>query len=213
MAANAAHLGDRIEMLMRRGREFTPHTSALRVAAMSLTLLAFVAAGARMPRWIAFSGAQARAAEERTAARGSFIAALVAAGYGDLTVDEIVELKVQGVSAEFLTGISQSGWGKLPARQLIELKVRGVAPEYLRKMREAGLRNLTIPEVIELKIRGVEAEYIREIQSYGFGPYSAMEAIELKVHGLRPQDFREAQRYGVNLTLRQIVRLKQAGVI
>jgi len=79
--------------------------------------------------------------------------------------------------------------------------------------REAGLRNLTIPEVIELKMHGVEAEYIREIHSYGFGPYSAREAIELRAQGLRVKDFREAGSYGRNLTLRQIVRLKQAGGI
>ena len=44
----------------------------------------------------------------QAAPQGSFLAALVAAGYGNLTVDQIVELKTSGVSPAFLTGISQA---------------------------------------------------------------------------------------------------------
>src|SRR5262249_32926358 len=42
---------------------------------------------------------------------GGFLAALVAAGYGDLSVDEIIALKNAGISARFLSGMAGSGWG------------------------------------------------------------------------------------------------------
>jgi uncharacterized protein (TIGR03435 family) len=48
-------LGDRIEMLLRRGREFSPHASWKRVASSGLVLLGFVILGALAPRWIAFA--------------------------------------------------------------------------------------------------------------------------------------------------------------
>jgi uncharacterized protein (TIGR03435 family) len=48
-------LGDRIETLLRRGREFSTHVSATRVAMSGLALLGFVAVGALAPRWIAFA--------------------------------------------------------------------------------------------------------------------------------------------------------------
>ena len=48
-------LGDRIETLLRRGREFSPRASVGRVIASSAALLAFVFAGSLAPRWIAFA--------------------------------------------------------------------------------------------------------------------------------------------------------------
>jgi len=246
MAESASHLGDRIEMLVRRGREFTPRPSPPRVAGMAFTMLAFVAAGARMPRWIVFSNVPARSMQApvvlAAGTGGSFLAGLVAAGYGDLTVDEIVSLKDHGISADFLIGVSQSGWSKLLPRELIDLHSQGVEPSYMRTMREAGLRNLALPEVIRLKQHGVHSEYVREIHGCGLGPYSAAEVIDFSTHGvppelfcalrdagftqaspreiveaknqgLRPQHLHEAAKFGAKLTLRQVVKLKQAGVI
>jgi uncharacterized protein (TIGR03435 family) len=48
-------VGDRIEMLLRRGREFSPHVSLKRVASSGLVLLGLLFAGALVPRWIAFA--------------------------------------------------------------------------------------------------------------------------------------------------------------
>jgi len=39
------------------------------------------------------------------------------------------------------------------------------------------------------------------------------EIIELHDNGVGARHFREARQYGPNLTLKQIIRLKQAGVI
>ncbi|MBN9662942.1 MAG: hypothetical protein J0H49_32385 [Acidobacteria bacterium] len=176
------------------------------------------------------------------AAKGSLLAALVAAGYGDLPVDEIIDLKNQGVSAGFILGISQAGWGKLATRQIIELRQQGVAPEFLAQCRNIGIRDITIREVIELRQQGVKPEDVREIHALGFGPYNTRQCIELHQQGVRPQffqdlkdtgfgrleireiiearnnglragDLREARKYGPNLSLRQIIKLKQAGVL
>jgi len=109
-------------------------------------------------------------------------------------------------------------------------------------MRDAGLQGLTLQEVIELRIHGARPESFREIHALGFGPYAARTAIEFTIHGIGPElfrglkeagftsasaqeiieartsgvtsrDIREAQRYGSKLSLRQIVQLKQSGVI
>jgi uncharacterized protein (TIGR03435 family) len=48
-------LGDRIETLLQRGREFSPRASLSRVMMSGLVLLGFVAAGVVAPRWIAFA--------------------------------------------------------------------------------------------------------------------------------------------------------------
>ncbi len=176
------------------------------------------------------------------AAKTSFLAALVAAGYNNLPVDEIINLKNAGVTAEFLTGINQAGWGKLSSQQLIDLSTRGVNPEYIRKMKDAGIRDITLQDVTEMAAHGVRPETMQEIHALGFGPYTAKQAIQFAQYGMRVdlfralkdaglgnattsdiveaqmtglsvRDLREARQYGPNLTLKQIIKLKMAGVI
>jgi uncharacterized protein (TIGR03435 family) len=52
-----SNLGDRIEILLRRGRTFSPRVSAAGVAASILVLGGFMLAGSLTPRWIAFAQA------------------------------------------------------------------------------------------------------------------------------------------------------------
>lgn len=171
-----------------------------------------------------------------------FLAALTAAGYRDLSVDEIIDLKNRGIDANFIRNMSSTGWGKLTPGQLISLHDHGVSADYLRELRAAGIRNLALDQVQSLKDRGVSARAVHEIHSLGFGPYEAGEVIDMSQHGVRPEFFRglkehgitqmtarhaieaarnglspkaldEARRYGPNLSFEQILKLKRAGVI
>jgi uncharacterized protein (TIGR03435 family) len=48
-------LSDRIALLLRRGREFSPRPSFVRVTVCSVVLVTLIAAGARAPHWIAMA--------------------------------------------------------------------------------------------------------------------------------------------------------------
>lgn len=51
----SSRIGDRIEMLLQRGRQFSPRVSMTRVAAVCFALCCLAAAGSVAPRWIAFA--------------------------------------------------------------------------------------------------------------------------------------------------------------
>jgi uncharacterized protein (TIGR03435 family) len=55
-----SRIGDRIEMLLRRGRTFSPRASATGVVVSTVVLGGFLLAGSLAPRWIAFAQAQPR---------------------------------------------------------------------------------------------------------------------------------------------------------
>ncbi len=55
-----ASLSDRMELLLKRGREFSPRTSFARVAASGVVLTIFVIAGSVSPRWIALAQQEPR---------------------------------------------------------------------------------------------------------------------------------------------------------
>lgn len=171
-----------------------------------------------------------------------FLAALAAAGYTNLSVEEIIEMKNHGVDAKFMQDMSENGWGKLSPRDLINLRNHGISGQYLRDLKAAGIKGLTLERAIELRNHGVSAKSITEIHSLGFGPYNEGEILEMTRHGLRAEFFRslkengisqisaqnateaarhgltgrsivEARKYGPNLSFEQILKLKRAGVI
>ena len=327
MAEHASQLGDRIEMLLRRSREFRAHASIGRVAACAGVLAILVAVAAQAPQWIAFAQdapvappAPVASAEPpappapptqpapapepvaapalapapptppateppsqqnvsvnpptpapKAASSNSFLAALVAAGYGNLEVDDIIMLRSNGIDANFLRELAQSGWTKVTPRDMVDLHNNGVNGDFLRAIKDAGLSDVGIPQAIELRqqevspafvhaIReaglggvglreaitlrqnGVSAEYVRDIESSGLGPFSSQQIVNFHNHGVRPELLRalkdayyktaepreivelqdngvgprslqEARQYGPNLTIKQVIRLKQAGVI
>jgi hypothetical protein len=55
-----SRIGDRIEILLRRGRTFSPRTSAGSVLASAVVLSGLMLAGSLAPRWIAFAQEQPR---------------------------------------------------------------------------------------------------------------------------------------------------------
>src|SRR5215470_1890435 len=141
--------------------------------------MAVASIASRAPSWVALAHPQsprpARSAPVRAeipaadpapapAPPHSFLAGLVAAGYGDLSVDEIVNLKVQGVSGDYLIAMSKVGWGKLPPVKVIDLKIQGVSPEYVAAIHTQGFGPYTPDEVIQLKIMGVSPELCRALK-------------------------------------------------
>jgi uncharacterized protein (TIGR03435 family) len=55
MLGGGSRIGERIELLLQRGRNFSGRSSAARVTAASLSLLALLAGASLAPRWIAFA--------------------------------------------------------------------------------------------------------------------------------------------------------------
>ena len=257
MVGRGSQLGDRIAMLLRRQREFTPRASATRLAVWMVLLLGFLAAAAQAPVWIVLAqdaprkpvpaakaspAASAASAPSTFGAKTSFLAALVAAGYGNLPVDDIIAMKNSGITAEFLNGVQASNWGTLSPREMIDLRSHGVTPQYLSAIHATGLRGLSVQDIIDLRNNGVDPVWVQEIESAGLGSYTTAqlidfrrngvsaellhalkdahfhnveprEIIQLRQNGVGRRSLEEAGQYGPSLTISQIIRLKQAGVI
>lgn len=248
-------VSQRVEKLLDRTRTFAPRVSLVKLG-MSLVCLAVLGIIClEAPAVAAFEdGERAEPApapkppsQPQTQAqpqqpRAGFLAALADAGYKDLNVDEIIELKNHGVTPDFLREMTNTGWGRLSVSQLASLKNHGISGAWLRDVRAAGIRDLTLEQAVSLRDRGLKPATVAEIHSLGFGPYSPDEVMEIASHGVRPEFFRslkeygiakltareaieaaqhglngraiqEARKYGPNLSFEQILKLKRAGVI
>jgi len=70
-----------------------------------------------------------------------------------------------------------------------------------------------VRQVIAFREHGVNPELLRTLKEEGFHDMDAGDVIALRDNGVEMRNLREARQYGSSLTIKQIIRLKQAGVI
>ena len=67
----------------------------------------------------------------------SYLDAMQALGFKNLTVDELVGLKVQGVTPAYVRAMHELGF-QPGVEELIAMRVQGISPEYVRDMRASS---------------------------------------------------------------------------
>ncbi len=170
----------------------------------------------------------------------SYIAGLRAAGLKDLTVDQIVALKIQGVTPEYVREMRSAGFDT-SVHNLIGMKVQGITPEYLKEIRATGLnpdthdlialkvqgvtpeyiskvradygKDVKIHQIIAMKVQGITPDYIRGLQAAGFKDLKTNDILAAKVQGITPEFIQQVRSHGFsNLTIHQLIELKVAGI-
>ena len=116
----------------------------------------------------------------RTEQHGSYIEGLQSAGLKDLTVNEIIALKIQGVTPDYIRELRAAGV-EASSSELVSLKIQEVTAEYVRGLAAAGLANLRAREYMAAKIQGITPEFIQAIRSHGFKDLTLRQLIALKI--------------------------------
>jgi beta-lactamase regulating signal transducer with metallopeptidase domain len=115
-----------------------------------------------------------------TEQRGSYIEGLQSAGLKELTVDEIIALKIHGVTPDYIREMRGVGL-EANSPELVSLKIHQVTPEYVRGLTAAGLGNLQMRDYLAAKIQGITPEFVQAIRSHGFKDLTLRQLIALKI--------------------------------
>jgi beta-lactamase regulating signal transducer with metallopeptidase domain len=143
-------------------------------------------------------------------ATGSYIEGLKAEGFTGLTVDQLIALKVQGVTAEYVHGIKALGL-KPEVNDLIAMKVQGVTPELIRGLRDSGMA-LDIDEIVAMKVQGVTPEYVKQLHDAGI-KVDSDNILGMKVQGVTGEYIREMREInGADVSSGELIGLKVQGV-
>jgi beta-lactamase regulating signal transducer with metallopeptidase domain len=175
--------------------------------------------------------------------REGYLAGLVDAGYTQISVDDIIALRDNGVEPKYIQGMLRAGFGTPSPQDLINLHNHGVSPEYARKAVAAGIPSLNVERMIHLAENGVDLDCVQRIHALGFGPFpidqlielhnngvpsslfealkesgytkiDAHQAVEGQQNGLTAKSLRNLREQGFKgLTFEQVVKLCRAGVI
>lgn len=140
------------------------------------------------------SPAHSQADEQQSTSDGSYIEGMKAAGLNNLTVDQLVALKIQDVTPEYVRGIHDQGL-QPDADKLTAMRIQGITPEYIHDLRSLGL-NPDADQLIGLKIQDVDAAYVRGLKEAGLQP-EVNQLIALKVQDVTPTYVRGLRDLGL----------------
>jgi len=136
---------------------------------------------------------------------GSYIEEMKAAGLGDLTVDQLIAMKIQNVTPEYVRDLRELGLHP-DSEKLVAMRVQDITPEYVSELKASGL-NPDENHLISLKIQGADAEYYRGIKDAGIDP-DVDRLISLKIQGVTPEYVRALRAAGLQVTVDQVISLK-----
>jgi len=139
----------------------------------------------------------------------SYIDAMKAAGLPDLSIDDLIALKTQGVTPEYVREIHALGFHP-DADGFVGLKVQGVTPDYIKGLRALGFHP-DEDQIIGMKVQGITPEYVEGLKEVGIKA-DADEIIGMKVQGVTPDYIRELRALGLNVDADDVVGLKVQGV-
>ncbi len=188
-----------------------PHEAPAKTAQRpSRQMLLAAAMAAPAPQ--ASTAAQPRAPQNEKSQ--DFLTGIAAAGFHNLTVEQLIELKIHGVTPEFAVAVKQAGFANVTPAELIELRIHGVDADFIRAFKAAGDSNLSIEDVVSLRIHGVTPDFITEMKDAGYSGLSVEQYRQLREsHGIDVAFIRHLGEYGMhNLSVQQLIRLKQAGI-
>src|SRR5712664_2513309 len=151
-----------------------------------------------------------RTASEEQDKKESYLDAMEAAGFKNLTVDELISMKIQGVTPGYAKEMHELGLQPTPD-ELVGMRVQGITPEYIREMRKFD-SNLNVDELIGMKVQGVTPEYVKSMQAAGFKP-TVDELIGMKVQGITPEYVKSMQAAGFkDLDCDELISAKGQGI-
>jgi sporulation protein YlmC with PRC-barrel domain len=141
----------------------------------------------------------------------SYIESLKAAGLDNLSVDELIALKVQGVTGDYVKSMKDLG---IPANvnTLVGLKVQGVTPDYVKEMRSLTGESLDAEKIIGMKVQDVTPEYFKEMHDLGLAT-NPNHIIGMKVQGITPEWVKQMRHAtGENLNVNDLIGMRVQGV-
>src|SRR5208282_1992327 len=152
---------------------------------------------------------QSPAATQTQTPKTSYIEAMKAAGFDNLTADQLIGLKVQGVTPEYVKALHDLGL-KPDVDELIGMKVQGVTPEYVRDMRQFGV-DPNADELIGMKVQGVTPDYIKAMRAAGVN-VTPDTVIGMKVQGITPEYVEQMHQLGIESKGDELIGMKAQGV-
>ena len=141
--------------------------------------------------------------------KSSYIDGLKAEGLDNLTADELIALKIQGVTPQYIHEIRAEGL-KPDVDELVGMKVQGITPEYIHQVRAMNLQ-VDADSLIGMKVQGITPEYVDQMRKLGF-QLDTDQLIGMKGQGITPEYVDQIRKLGFKPDADSLIGMKVQGI-
>lgn len=148
-----------------------------------------------------------------SAGSSDFISEMAAVGLTNLKIDQLVALKSNGITAQFVREMMIRFPAKLTVDRIVSMGVHGVTPAFAEELKAQGLSNLTADQLIAFRVHGITSQFIAELRNAGYENLGANKLIGFRVHGVTPMFIQQLKDLGFsNLSSEQLSAFRIHGV-
>lgn len=104
-------------------------------------------------------------------------------GYADLSREDLIDLREQGVTATFTSRIRDLGYSDITLDEVVRLSQNDVSSTFAAMMKELGY-SLTVEELVELRQHNVTAYFTSNMHDLGYADITKEELIRLQDTGV-----------------------------
>lgn len=142
-----------------------------------------------------------------------YVKSLRALGFSNLTTKELIALSNNDVTPDYIKSIRAAGYNDLSLKELAAFRIHDVTPESIKALKDAGYANLPAQELLQFAVHDVDPAYIASMRSLGFSNLPPRDIVSLRIHDITPEFIRKARSKLGELSLQQLIALKNSGVL
>jgi bla regulator protein BlaR1 len=126
-----------------------------------------------------------------------------------LDASDFAGMRNVGVTPEFARGLAAAGFRNLSPDELTHARAIGLTGEYAQAMASAGIPP-NLSDYIQLRAVGVPTQYVLRIKKAGYGVRNADKVVEMWAVGIRPEDISAStSAFGPSMMGRSKVKVRQ----
>lgn len=147
--------------------------------------------------------------QQQAGTKEDFIDAMARAGLKNLSVDQLVALKIHGVTPEYIGQMKAAGFPSDP-EHLAAFRIHGITPEYANEWKSRGM-TLTPDQLMAFKIHNVTAASLDQMKALGYA-LEPEKAVAMRIHSITPEYAKSWREAGYpEVTFDQLLALKIHG--
>ncbi len=174
------------------------------------TMMASVASFTQSPQSQSVAPA---APASHTSSGGNFLDSLAAAGYKNLSVDDLVRLKNVGVDGGLIDAAVTYSGSRPSVEMLVRMASVGVDADFLRRLQSSGYARMSLEDVVRMRAVGVDPNYIRDMTAVLHVKPSIEQLTQLRALDVDPDYVRSFAQLGYDkLSPHDLRRLRAVGV-
>jgi beta-lactamase regulating signal transducer with metallopeptidase domain len=127
---------------------------------------------------------------------GDYITEMANAGYPNLSVDQLIQMKSLGVTPDFVREMAAAGFNHPSVDELVKMRALGLTPDYVRDMRKV-FPSASLEDLLSMRAVGVTPDYVSSLRNAGIGPLNADNVRSMRAVGVTPDYLNAMKAAGV----------------